>query len=98
VGGQIRIDIDDQGFELTVTGEYRRLDRPRRLSFTWFCSTWDPEDGDSLVTVDLEPQGDGNTLMTIRHVRLPPSAVEGHRGGWTLIADQLATRLDSCFS
>jgi uncharacterized protein YndB with AHSA1/START domain len=39
VGGRLRIDIEEEGAEFYVTGEYLALDRPRRLSFTWACST-----------------------------------------------------------
>ena len=91
---KIRIEIDDGGFKLTITGEYRQLERPSRLSFTWCSSTWRPEEPESIVTVVLEPQGDDHTLMTIRHEQLPPAVLEGHEAGWVLIADQIAGWLE----
>jgi uncharacterized protein YndB with AHSA1/START domain len=94
IGGRYLIDIDDEGFELSVTGEYLVLDPPHRLSFTWYCSTWKPGDPDSIVTVDLQPHGDEETLMTIRHERLPVDLVDGHQRGWTLIAGQLGACMD----
>jgi uncharacterized protein YndB with AHSA1/START domain len=93
LGGRYRIDIDDEGFELTITGEYLELDRPRRLRFTWACSAWEPTDLESVVTVTFEPHGDGHTVMTIHHAQLPPKVVDDHRHGWTLIGDQLEGRL-----
>jgi uncharacterized protein YndB with AHSA1/START domain len=95
VGGRFLIDIDDEGFELSITGEYLELDRPHRLRFTWDCSTWEPSDGTSIVTVTLEPHGDGLTLMTIHHAQLPPTLVDDHRNGWTLIGEQLEHSLAS---
>jgi uncharacterized protein YndB with AHSA1/START domain len=89
VGGRLRIDIDDCGFMLYVTGRYIDLDRPHRLAFTWKCSTWAPSDQDSVVTVTLEPQDDRHTLMTIHHALLPPELIGGHQQGWTRIAEQL---------
>ena len=89
VGGRFLIDIDDEGFELSVTGEYLELDRPHRLRFTWDCSVWERSDPASIVTVTLEPHEDGSTLMTIHHVQIPPKDVDGHRRGWTLIGQQL---------
>jgi len=98
VGGQIRIDIDDQGFDVTVVGEYLELHRPGRIRFTWWCTTWEPVDQGSVVTVLLEPQGDEQTLMTIHHTQLPPSLIDGHQRGWTLTADQFAAWLVHRFS
>jgi uncharacterized protein YndB with AHSA1/START domain len=95
VGGRFLIDIDDEGFELSVTGEYLEFDRPHRLRFTWDCSVWEPSDPGSIVTVTLERHGDGDgsTLMTIHHVQIPPKDVDGHRHGWTLIGQQLEDSL-----
>lgn len=93
VGGRIRIEIDDEGFLLSITGEYLQLERPRRLSFTWTSSTWGSEDRASVVTVVLEPHGEEETLMTIRHAQLPPGVLDAHEAGWSLIAAQLESRL-----
>ena len=93
VGGKLRIDIDEDGVPFVVTGRYVELDRPRRLSFTWSCSTWPDPSVESLVTVTLEPRGDGETLMTIRHALLPPDLIERHRSGWARIAEQFAAEL-----
>jgi uncharacterized protein YndB with AHSA1/START domain len=56
VGGSLRIDIEDGGTEFSVSGQYLVLDRPRRLSFTWSCSTWPDPSVKSVVTVLLEPR------------------------------------------
>ena len=95
VGGRYLIDIDDEGFKLTVTGRYLVLDRPRRLRFTWTCSVWKPSDPDSIVTVDLEPHGDDETFMTIRHEQLPTDVAASHQRGWGLIAEQLEDTMKS---
>ena len=95
VGGRLRIDIEEEGAEFYVTGEYLALDRPGRLSFTWSCSTWaDPSHG-SVVTVLLEPSEGGQTLMTIRHTLLPPGLTDQHTRGWETIAAQLAAELSA---
>jgi uncharacterized protein YndB with AHSA1/START domain len=87
-GGRLRIDVDDEGFELSITGRYLELDEPRRLSFTWNCSTWQPP-ANSVVTVTLTPHGDEQTLMTIQHAKLPPDVLDSHQDGWALISKQL---------
>lgn len=93
VGGRLRIDIEEDGTEFYVTGEYLVLDRPARLSFTWSCSTWPAPRTSSVVTVLLEPRAGGQTLMTIRHTQLPPGLADQHARGWAAVADQLAAEL-----
>jgi uncharacterized protein YndB with AHSA1/START domain len=79
IGGSLRIEIEENGVRFDVMGRFVELDRPRRLSFTWSCST-------------LEPIND-ETLMTIQHALLPPEFVNQHQAGWAQIAEQLATKL-----
>ncbi len=88
-GGSLRIDIEDSGVSLYVTGRFVELDRPRRLRFTWSCSAWADPSVQSEVTVTLEDYGTGETLMTIEHEQLPPAEVDGHQRGWGAIAAQL---------
>ena len=74
IGGTLTIVMGDPAGDVHITGEYVALERPRRLSFTWRH-----EGGvDSVVTITFEPHGDDQTLMTIRHVQLPPHLVPGH--------------------
>ncbi len=93
VGGRLRIDIEEEGAEFYVTGEYLVLDRPGQLSFTWACSTWPDPSVSSVVTVLLEPREGSQTLMTIRHTLLPPGLAAQHERGWAAIAGQLAAEL-----
>ena len=95
IGGRLRIDIEEEGAEFYVTGEYLVLDRPGRLSFTWSCSTWPDPGLRSVVTVALAPREDGQTLMTIRHTLLPPGVADQHERGWAAIAGQLAAKLSA---
>jgi uncharacterized protein YndB with AHSA1/START domain len=53
VDGLLRIDIEDTGVALYVTGTFVELDRPRRLRFTWSCSDWADPSVQSLVTVTV---------------------------------------------
>ena len=88
VGGPLRIDIEDSGFSLYVSGMFVELDRPRRLRFTWSCSDWADPSVQSLVTVTLAAHGPDETMMTIEHEQLPPEQVDSHRHGWGTIAVQ----------
>jgi uncharacterized protein YndB with AHSA1/START domain len=89
VGGSLRIDIEDGGFSLYVSGMFLELDRPRRLRFTWSCSAWADPSVQSLVTVTLEDHGTDETMMTIEHEQLPAEEAGSHRHGWSTIAVQL---------
>jgi uncharacterized protein YndB with AHSA1/START domain len=92
-GGRFRIEIEENGVRFVVTGRYVELRRPRRLSFTWSCSTWPDPSAESLVTVTLEPRGETETFMTIHHALLSPELIDQHQSGWLRIAEQLAAEL-----
>ena len=63
VGGRFRID-EQRGDELaTHSGEYREIDRPRRLVFTFAA---EPAEPPTLVTIDIVPTDDGCEL-TLTH-------------------------------
>lgn len=92
LGGRFRIIMQDDGEDLVHAGEYREVDPPRRLVFTWAS----PATGgrDTLVTVTLAPAGDGETDLTLTHERLPDAdARHKHERGWSNILDKLAPRL-----
>ena len=93
LGGRLRIDIEDGGTQFWVSGEYLVLDRPRRLSFSWSCSSWPDPGLKSVVNELLEPRENEQTFMTIEHTLLPPDLVGQHERGWTAIAQQLAEEL-----
>ena len=93
MGGRLQIDIEEDGAEFRVSGQYLVLARPIRLTFTWSCSTWPDPSLKSEVHVLLEPRENGRTLMTIEHRLLPPELVDQHAHGWTAIADQLTEEL-----
>jgi uncharacterized protein YndB with AHSA1/START domain len=90
VGGALRIEMTFPDRSNVIEGEYLLLERPHQISFSWRSLRGG---FDSVVTVSLEPHGDGETLMTIVHSRLPQTSRDDHLTGWRLIAGQLASRL-----
>jgi uncharacterized protein YndB with AHSA1/START domain len=94
VGGSLRFDIEESGVEFFVAGRFTVLERPRRLTFTWRCSTWPVAAAESVVDISLDPCGHDQTLMTIEHTLLPSGLVEQHRRGWAAIAEQLDAGLN----
>jgi uncharacterized protein YndB with AHSA1/START domain len=87
VGGRFRVSFstDDEYYE--VGGVYREVVPNQRLVFSWaWHSTPERE---SLVTVSLQPDGDG-TLLTLSHEQLFDSAArDGHERGWIGALDKL---------
>jgi uncharacterized protein YndB with AHSA1/START domain len=89
VGGALRFDMDDSGTSIRMTGQFLEINRPYRLRFTWSNSNWRDPTVASIVAVDFEPVGDGQTLMVIEHSMLPPDVVDEFRTGWPPSCEQL---------
>ena len=91
-GGAYRLTMDSPEMgEMTVTGTYRDVQPPHRLSMTWRWREDDPaEEYDSLLTLEFH-DNHGDTDFVLKHEQL--ASVESrdrHEHGWTLIVDQLA--------
>ena len=93
VGGQFRIVMHgEQDFE--QTGQYLEIEPNKRLVFSWISHWMPPEEAHTRVSVTLEPEGDGDTRLTLVHDQLPETgSYDGHRDGWSTILDKLETRL-----
>jgi uncharacterized protein YndB with AHSA1/START domain len=88
VAGRYRIVVRaESGEEHDVSGTFREVVADRKLVFTWaWRSTPERE---SLVTVELAPDGTG-TLLTLTHERFfDEAARDRHRAGWGPILDRL---------
>ena len=88
VGGRYRISFKTEDGEYhEVGGVYREVAPPNRLVFTWaWHSTPERE---SLVTVQLKPDGAG-TLLTFRHEQfVDQTARDNHERGWTGLFEKL---------
>jgi uncharacterized protein YndB with AHSA1/START domain len=93
VGGRLRLDIEEEDRTFQVLGEYLVLDRPHRLVFTWWCSTWPVDSPSTVVDVSLLSREPGETLLVLRHERLPGPLFDQHLTGWQAIVEQLERHL-----
>lgn len=91
VGGAFRIVMRSADVAITHTGEYVEIETPTRLVFTWVSPFTGPEP--SLVTVELVPDGEDATRLTITHSGLPSRVAASHRDGWGKMLDRLAASL-----
>jgi len=95
VGGSYRFAYHiPGGGDMFVNGEYRVIEPPSRIVFSWNIEPPDEHAGiRSEVTVTLTPSGSG-TALHIRHEQLTrPGAAERHAEGWRGAIDQLAAAL-----
>jgi uncharacterized protein YndB with AHSA1/START domain len=88
VGGRFRwVMQSPDGETHDVSGIYREVVTDRKLVFTWAWKST-PE-RESLVTIELKPDGDG-TLLTLTHEQFfDEAARDRHRHGWTGSLDKL---------
>lgn len=87
-GGRYRItNLLPNGATIAIDGEFRVIERPSKLVYTWRMD--DGEKEVSLVTVRFEPHGD-ETEVVIVHEQIPNEEVrDSHEKGWTGCLDGL---------
>ncbi len=87
VGGRFKIIMRArEAGDLPHEGEYKVIDRPNRLQFTW-NSPYSQDD--STVTLDFTPTDKG-TELRLHHIRFPSEeSRNNHEGGWTRILETL---------
>jgi uncharacterized protein YndB with AHSA1/START domain len=92
VGGRYRISFEGENGQYNeVGGVYREVVPNARLVFSWaWHSTPERE---SLVTVQLKPDGAG-TLLTFHHEQfVDQTARDNHERGWTELLGKLENYL-----
>lgn len=90
-GGAYRLAYDvPDGRRMVVGGNYRAIERPSRIVFSWLIEPPDEHAGiDSEVTVTLVPDA-GATLLTIRHAKFGRADADvRHQEGWRGALDLL---------
>jgi glutathione S-transferase len=101
VGGRYKVTMKQRSSEpVTVSGEYREIKAPERITFTW---KWETEPMSSLpetlVTVSLvERRGENGpeTDVTLLHTGFPAAEPrDGHRVGWGQCVNRLADATDA---
>jgi len=96
VGGRYRLTMrEGEGGQLhAVAGEYREIDRPRRLVYTWCWEAGGMNPGlVTLVTVDFIALGE-RTRVVLEHAGLESEALlTRHRAGWEGAMNNLRERI-----
>ncbi|MGH3111876.1 MAG: SRPBCC family protein [Gaiellaceae bacterium] len=89
VGGRIRVVMRDpaDGAESGASGEYRVVDPPHRLVFTW---VWDDQpDQPQLIELEFSER-DGRTVVLMTNSSIPTAERwESQQRGWNVCYDNL---------
>lgn len=76
-----------------VTGEYRVVDPPHRLAYTWNPS-WDEDAHGSVVELRFEAK-DGGTRLVVEHTAFATESTrDDHRSGWPAVTQMLKGYLE----
>jgi uncharacterized protein YndB with AHSA1/START domain len=88
VGGRYRIQMHlNDGREVPVEGEFKTVDRPHTLAFTW---GWALAGGTTVVRLTFKAV-EGGTELTLIHEGLSKAEDrEGHGKGWNSALNKLA--------
>lgn len=84
------IGMGDKPF--TVAGEYRQIERPRLLVFSWLPS-WQEDAPETLVRWDLE-ETDGVTTVRLTHSGLASESSRASHRGWPQILGWLQAHVE----
>jgi uncharacterized protein YndB with AHSA1/START domain len=90
VGGRYWIaNALPDGSTVVIEGEFREIQRPLKLVYTWRMGQTSQES--SLVTVRFEPRHEGTDVIVV-HENVPTADVrESHEKGWNGCLDGLTT-------
>jgi uncharacterized protein YndB with AHSA1/START domain len=89
VGGRFRLVMADEHLSIEHTGEYRVIEPPHLLVFTWRSEFTGMRD--TLVTVRLTARSANETELDVTHELASDEQATSHAGGWS----QLVSRLES---
>jgi uncharacterized protein YndB with AHSA1/START domain len=89
VGGRVRVVMrKPDGTEVELSGEYREIERPHRLSMTCTFSD-DPADEEQLIELSFS-EADGSTTVVLVNTRIPTNERrDAQEYGWGLCFDNL---------
>jgi len=90
VGGEFRWDLTDQeGKEVTISGEYREVEPGKKIVFTWRLEGDEDWKNHSTVTVGFFDR-EGGTEIRLTHEKLPNEASrDDHTQGWNSVLDKV---------
>ena len=96
VGATYRIEVQPpEGDAFHLTGEFRTVDPPSRLTFTFRYEEPDPDDVETVADLAFGDLGESTELVLTQGPFKTEARRELHRGGWTDSFDKLDDALSS---
>ena len=90
VGGTYRIEMQPpEGDPFYLTGEFREVDPPARLAYTFVWEDPDPDDVETLVALTLRDLGESTEVALTQGPFKTEARRALHRDGWTDCFDRL---------
>jgi uncharacterized protein YndB with AHSA1/START domain len=90
VGTSYRIQMQPpEGDPFYLTGEFREVDPPVRLAFTFVYEDPDPDDVETLVELSFQDLGESTEVVFTQGAFRTEARRELHRDGWTDSFDRL---------
>jgi len=90
VGESYRIEMQPpEGDPFYLAGEFREVDPPARLAFTFAWEEPDPDDVETLVELSLRDLGESTEVVLTQRAFRTGARRELHRQGWTDSFDKL---------
>jgi uncharacterized protein YndB with AHSA1/START domain len=90
VGGGYRIAMQPpEGDVFYLSGEFREVDPPSRLTYTFRWEDPDPDDRETVATLTLRDLGESTELVLAQGPFATEPRRELHRQGWTDSFDKL---------
>jgi uncharacterized protein YndB with AHSA1/START domain len=90
VGGRYRIEMQPpEGDAFYLTGEFREVDPPAGLAFTFVYEDPDPDDVENLVELSFRDLGELTEVLFKQRPFKTQPRLELHRSGWTDTFDRL---------
>ena len=82
--------------DVAHVGEYREIERPRRLVFSFGVPQFNP--AMTTVTIDIAPLAGGGCELTLTHDGAPPEYEDRNREGWSKILGGLEPALEGRYA
>ena len=90
VGERYRIEMQPpEGEDFSLTGEFREVDPPGRLAFTFIWDPPNPDDVETVVALSFRDRGESTELALTQGPFKTEERVALHRDGWTDTLDKL---------
>ena len=96
VGESYRIEMQPlEGDPFYLTGEFREVDPPARLAYTFVYEDPDPDDVETVVDLSFRDLGESTEVALTQGPFKTEARRALHRSGWTDSFDKLVERLTS---